>query len=157
MRIEVVTGTGQGPNELAAFDAALRSAGIANCNMLVLSSVIPPATTVEVVGTSTGLDAGWGDRLYIVLAQEYAVEPGAEAWAGLGWAQGDDGRGLFVEHHAATREAVEDLACASLGAMITARAVEMGPVQVVTAGATCEGPPVCALVAAVFESQPWSS
>lgn len=38
----LATGTGEGPTPLAAFDAALMDAGVANYNLLCLSSVIPP-------------------------------------------------------------------------------------------------------------------
>jgi pyruvoyl-dependent arginine decarboxylase len=42
MNIHLSSGVGAGPTELAAFDAALMDAGLANYNLLCLSSVIPP-------------------------------------------------------------------------------------------------------------------
>lgn len=39
MHIYVTTGTGEGPTPLAAFDAALINAGVANYNLICLSSV----------------------------------------------------------------------------------------------------------------------
>ena len=43
MTITLSTGTGEGPTPLAAFDAALVDAGVADHNLICLSSVIPPA------------------------------------------------------------------------------------------------------------------
>ena len=40
--IVLSTGLGVGPTALAAFDAALLDAGVANYNLICLSSVIPP-------------------------------------------------------------------------------------------------------------------
>ena len=42
MNIYVSSGIGYGQTKLAAFDAALNEAGIANFNLIKLSSVIPP-------------------------------------------------------------------------------------------------------------------
>ena len=42
MEIQISTGIGIGPTQLSAFDSALNNAGVANYNLLKLSSVIPP-------------------------------------------------------------------------------------------------------------------
>jgi len=47
--ITVRTGSGTARTPLAAFDAALLSAGVANFNLVTLSSVIPPHSRVRVV------------------------------------------------------------------------------------------------------------
>lgn len=47
MQIFVTTGTGDGPTPLAAFDAALINAGVANYNLLYLSSVIPADAVIQ--------------------------------------------------------------------------------------------------------------
>ena len=85
MRVQVASGLGSGPTKLAAFDAALMSAGVANFNLLVLSSVIPGGTEVAVRERPIEVDGAWGDRLYVVMAQECVTSRNAEAWAGLGW------------------------------------------------------------------------
>jgi hypothetical protein len=46
MEIYLSTGIGEGPTPLAAFDAAL-NAGIANYNLIVLSSVIPARSVMR--------------------------------------------------------------------------------------------------------------
>jgi pyruvoyl-dependent arginine decarboxylase len=62
MKIKIASGVGTGPTTLAAFDAALNHAGVANYNIIKLSSVIPPKTTIEVKNTGklTKLPGGWG-------------------------------------------------------------------------------------------------
>jgi hypothetical protein len=47
LRIRLCSGSGEGPTPLAAFDAALMDAGVADHNLLCLSSVIPPNAIVE--------------------------------------------------------------------------------------------------------------
>jgi arginine decarboxylase len=48
--IILVTGAaGRGPTQLAAFDAALVAAGVADRNLIYLSSVLPPASSVQQV------------------------------------------------------------------------------------------------------------
>jgi arginine decarboxylase len=154
--IRISTGVGVAATPLAAFDAALYEAGIGDVNLLALSSVIPPGADVvqkhpDLTGTA------WGDRLYVVLAEERATTTGQEAWAGIGWIQEPDGerRGLFVEHHGASESEVEDQIHASLGSMREYRPEVFGPVQSVLRGARCTGRPVSALVAATYQSQPW--
>jgi arginine decarboxylase len=51
LRIQIATGTGAGPTPLGAFDAALLDAGVANYNLICLSSVIPPASAIRRAGT----------------------------------------------------------------------------------------------------------
>lgn len=156
--IPVVASAGTGPTRLAAFDAALRHAGIANFNLIRLSSVIPPGTVVAETGPGQVSPEGqWGDRLYAVWAVAVAHEPGTEAWAGLGWVQDQaSGRGLFVEHEGHDRAAVQPDIDASLAAMADGRSETFGPVRSVVQGATCVGEPVCALVLAVYDTSPWS-
>lgn len=48
------SGTGEGPTPLAAFDAALPDAGVANYNLLCLSSVIPRTRAFIGRGTVPG-------------------------------------------------------------------------------------------------------
>ena len=43
MKLYIAKAIGRGSTELAAFDAALVGAGVANFNLIRLSSVIPPA------------------------------------------------------------------------------------------------------------------
>jgi pyruvoyl-dependent arginine decarboxylase len=46
MEIPIVAGFGRGETGLSAFDAALGDSGVLNYNLIRLSSVIPPCSTV---------------------------------------------------------------------------------------------------------------
>lgn len=95
--IRVVWGTGTAQTEMAAYDAALADAGVANYNLVTVSSVIPAGAAVEVTDTAPDLGPA-GERLTVVQASAVAV-PGADrpACAGLGWSVGSDDPGLFYE------------------------------------------------------------
>lgn len=173
--IDVTSGIGSGPTKLSAFDAALREAGIANFNLIHLSSVIPPGSEIvkspvqrhpfirahveqpsEDHGEHRQLGA-WGDRLYVVLADRRVERPHEEAWAGVGWVQEEaTGRGLFVEHAGHSESQVQADIESSLEGLIRGRPdVRFGPGDLLIRGTVCIDEPVCALVAAAFESEPW--
>ena len=157
LQIVVSAGVGQASTTLAAFDVALQRAGIANFNLITLSSVIPPGSVIEVPDSPRAVDGVWGDRLYVVLADARAEKHNEEAWAGIGWTQDPaTGRGVFVEHHGFSEHQVEADIHASLESLVERRPdVEFGPMNSVVRGIVCESEPVCALVAATFVSVPW--
>jgi len=157
MEIQVASGVASGPTELAAFDGALYAAGIANFNLLPLSSVIPPASKViEYDDKIPEIAGGWGDRLYVVKADYRTSVPGVEAWAGIGWVIDEaTGRGLFVEHEGENKEQVERQIEHSLEALVKTRGITMGPIHMKVDGIVCEQDPVCALVIAVYKSEQW--
>ncbi len=159
LTIEIATGVGRGPTAIAAFDAALREAGVHNYNLIRLSSVVPPASEIKVLaeGTAAKPPGDWGDRLYVVYAAQEATLPGEEAWAGVGWVQQAGTRkGLFVEHEGPSEQMVRQAINLSLESMTEGRPDEsFGPPRAVVRGAVCEGEPTCALVVAVYESQGW--
>lgn len=167
LSINVVGAVGTGPTSLAAFDDALVSVGVANYNLVRLSSVIPPGTTVtpepagvidlreprRIVGSG-----GWGDRLYAVWAFESAERFGEEAWAGVAWVQDpSDGRGLFVEHEGRSEATVREELSASLLSICTARSLDHLEQHSVVVGTSCEKEPVAALVIAPYMSEPWGA
>jgi arginine decarboxylase len=156
VRIAVSSGVGTGPTALAAFDHSLALAGVANFNLIALSSVIPPGA--EVVDEQPDLGyATWGDRLYVVMAEQRVVEPNVEAWAGVGWVQDPDGgRGLFVEHHGNSELAVREDITASLKALMITREVDWEPIQMTVVGDRCQHDPVCALVVATYRPESWT-
>ncbi len=157
MKINISQGIGTGPTQLSAFDKALNEAGVANFNLIYLSSVIPPGS--QVVGVKNQNIAGeWGDKLYVVMAQLRTSTRHEEVWAGVGWVQDPKtGKGLFVEHEGHTKSEVVGNIEASLKALSKTRKTQFGPIKMKVVGARCEDEPICALVVAVFESSPWQN
>ncbi len=157
MNITITAGTGEGPTAIAAFDAALRVAGVENYNLILLSSIIPPGSTLMRTTFVTPIDE-YGQRLYVVMARCDEHINGHAAWAGVGWAQEpEDGRGLFVELHGDSETGVQVAIDATLRSMMASRDRTYGPIQHEIAGSVCRGKPVCALVIAVYQSQAWGS
>lgn len=157
LRIPVVSGSGTGPTELAAFDAALVAAGIADRNLIRLSSVIPPGSVVERTSGPVHAPGQWGDRLYVVLAELRTTQLHDRLAAGIGWVQSEDGRGLFVEHEGHSLDEVETHIHDSLEALVRSRGADFGEPLMHVVETVCEGSAACALVAAVVESAPWLS
>jgi arginine decarboxylase len=158
LTIQVVSGVGFGPTKLAAFDAALREAGVANYNIIHLTSIIPPKSTVRLAAGPPIPPGGWGDRLYAVIADLRVDTRYEEAVAGIGWVQEEEtGRGLFVEHTGHTEREVRRDVFATLDALCAGRPeTTFGPPELVVRNTVCAGEPTCALVAAIFEAEPWT-
>lgn len=153
--IAIARGVGSGPTPLAAFDAALFDAGVANYNLITLSSVIPPGSVIERRRWHTPPE-DWGRRLYCVLSQHREDRPGHAAHAGIGWVHDAlSGAGLFVELHGDDRDRLSTDLHATLKAMQAQRVIDLGPVHTEIASTRCVSDPVCALVIAVYAAAPW--
>lgn len=162
MNIHLTTGIGSGPTKLSAFDAALNHAGIANYNLIRLSSVIPPDSNIVVRKEGPIphelMPGNWGDRLYVVMAEQREERPNAEAWAGIGWViDKKTKKGLFVEHEGGSEKAVRKDIEQSLEALMATRNVDFGPIHMKVVGRACKHLPVCAMVVAVFQSSDWNN
>jgi arginine decarboxylase len=157
LTIALSTGTGCGPTALSAFDAALCAAGVGEYNLVRLSSVIPPHTTLVRVGAEGQRTGRWGDRLFCVYASQLAELAGEQAWAGIGWVRKQDGSGagLFVEHEGPTESGVLDDIDRSLADMVGRRGGQYSQPELLVSSATCVDEPVCALVVAGFETTGW--
>lgn len=156
MKIQLSSGTGKGHTKLAAFDAALHEAGVANYNLIRLSSVIPPGSTIKIAKPISEQPGKWGDRLYVVMAEMRVDTPNMEAWAGIGWVQDKKtGKGLFVEHEGNNEQTVRRDIKASLEALMGIRNVDFGDIQMEVVGRTCTHDPVCALVVAAYQATGW--
>lgn len=156
MKIIITSAIGEGDTELSAFDTALLGAGIANTNLLTLSSVIP--SSPEIIFSQPEIpESRFGDRLYVVLAQHRTSKPGKKVSAGIGWVIEKQQRfGLFVEHEADTKEEVAALITASLKDMTANRSsYEFLDVQMKVEEAVCVDKPVCALTCAVYKLENW--
>jgi arginine decarboxylase len=150
--IRVSRGTGSGPTRLAAFDRALQDAGLADYNLIRLSSVIPPKAVVREVSSLDSVAATHGDVAYCVYADAYASTPGEEAWAGVAWAHHHDntGAGLFVEHSGATEATVRRDLESTLQAMSLSRGNSYRQSGQMLSSAVCIDHPVCAVVVATY-------
>jgi arginine decarboxylase len=162
MKIHLSTSMGTGPTTLAAFDAALNNAGIANYNLLRLSSVIPPKSELIQHGENTipqdVMPGEWGDRLYVVMAEQRVAVPNTEAWAGIGWVQDSKTKkGLFVEHEGESEKRVREDITESLQALMKTRGVDFGDIHMIVAGGQCEDRPICAMAVAVYQASDWEN
>ncbi|HSW85504.1 MAG TPA: pyruvoyl-dependent arginine decarboxylase [Candidatus Saccharimonadales bacterium] len=156
MHIQISSGLGVGPTELAAFDQSLVKAGVANYNLIYLSSVLPPNSNITEDGKPKLPDGNWGDRLYVVIAQKRVSQRNQEAWAGIGWMQDPkSGTGLLVEHEGHSENEVKADITNSLSALAKNRNMTFGKHQMHVVGSRCIDYPVCALVVAVYESTTW--
>ena len=157
MNINISTGIGTGPTKLSAFDSALNAAGVANFNLIKLSSVIPTGSKVIICDKPLKQeDKKWGDKLYVVVAENRVDTPNVEAWAGVGWVQDKKtGKGLFVEHEGNSEEAVKRDIKQSLEALMATRNVNFRKINMKVVGRVCTYHPVCALVIAVYKSTSW--
>jgi arginine decarboxylase len=155
--IPVVKATGRGSTTLSAFHGALVQADLAVYNLVRLSSVIPPGTTVDATGKAPVPQGAWGDRMYVVYADQYATLPGEQAWAGIGWVQRLDGQGgLFVEHEGTSEGYVTQAIKDSLRDLVRGHEEAFTDPDFVVHGVVCESDPVCAMVIAPYESASWA-
>jgi arginine decarboxylase len=114
-------GVGKHPNRLQSFKLALRKGGIEKCNLVRVSSILPPDCTV--IPRSRGLgQLKPGQITFVVLSEAATNEPSRLVGAGVGLAQPASRHqyGYISEHHAygttETRLAdlVEDMAATML-------------------------------------------
>jgi arginine decarboxylase len=163
--IHVSHGFGYGTTDKSAFDQALDRAGVAQFNLIPLSSVVPHLAGEVVKSYPPPTLGDWGDRLYCVVAEQRSRREGSIA-AGIGWLRHQDGRGVFVEHHA--RDHSDEAALLVVRSLIEDSLNEMGerrgwkPEQTSRdytsiACGVAEGEWACALVVAVFETAGWES
>ena len=164
MQIHVGSGIGFGPTRMAAFDSALNELGIANYNMLRLSSIIPPNSEIVVHDgrIQKEMPGQWGDRMYVVMAEIRVDKHNVGAWAGVGWVQDKKtGRGLFTEHEGNSEDFVRREIKQSLEAFMAMRSqdetFDWGPIEMKVVGETCISKPVCAMVAAIFQTTDWDN
>jgi arginine decarboxylase len=164
LRIEVVGAVGHGRTAISSFDDALRRCGLYNYNLIDLSSVISPRSTVVPTGCCRRPAEEFGHRLHVVRAEARSAVPGAVVAAGIGWRQWGDGRGVFVEHAVETvgataaveAELVAHLRLA-LSDLCAGRNVPFAPEEVrarVVVGRVAARP-ATALVLAVYTAEGW--
>ncbi|MHC5111887.1 MAG: pyruvoyl-dependent arginine decarboxylase [Planctomycetota bacterium] len=104
-------GTGKHQRSLQSFEEALRDAGIAEYNLVRVSSIYPPHC--KIVSRSRGIEQlSPGQIVFCVMAETRTNEPNRLASAGIGLALPADKSkyGYISEHHGfgMTRRACED-------------------------------------------------
>jgi len=114
-------GVGKHHHPLESFEAALRDAGVALCNLVKVSSIYPPGC--KIISRRAGLaKLVPGQITYCVLAETRTNEPNRLVSAGIGLAvpaKGDQ-YGYISEHHGygltklKTADFVEDMAASML-------------------------------------------
>lgn len=167
LSIIVTKGFGTGRTEISAFDNALQKAGVANYNLIILSSVIPSGATVKIGEPSLNHYSAdeHGRRLYVVIAKQLQSELGLGAFAGLGWVQSSKksdpqhfGRGLFVEHQGFSEQDVRTKIDQSLDDMVEQR--PEGKIYsrrhiIVHGGVVKNEGFGCAIVIAAYQTSQW--
>ncbi len=93
-------GTGKHRDELQSFELALRNAGIEKCNLVKVSSIIPPKC--KIISKEKGAQQlKPGEITFIVLSRNKTNEPNRLVGASVGAAipKGQDSYGYISEHH----------------------------------------------------------
>lgn len=157
MNIYITKSSSKGSTALAAFDNCLLKMGIGNQNLIYLSSIIPPGS--HLIKDKPKYNDNFGNKLYVVMAQQRVIERHKQAWAGIGWVQDKvTQKGLFVEHHGYSHDQVTQDVHNTLTEMVKSRPDgDWGKIHVEIEGVVCGDEPVCACVVAVYQSEGWSS
>ncbi|UCF12338.1 MAG: arginine decarboxylase, pyruvoyl-dependent [Thermoplasmatales archaeon] len=93
-------GVGRHKHELQAFELALRDAGIEKCNIVSVSSIIPP--NCKIFSREKGMDLlKPGQIIYCVISRNSTNEPNRLIGAAIGAAtpREKDSYGYISEHH----------------------------------------------------------
>lgn len=124
-------GAGKHRNRLQSFELALRKAGIEQCNLVRVSSILPPGC--KIISRAKGLkNLKPGQITFVVLAEASTNEPSRMVGAGVALAQPAAGEqyGYISEHHGfglkenRLADLVEDMAATMLA---TTLGIEFNP------------------------------
>ena len=124
-------GVGKHQTRLQSFEMALRKAGIETCNLVRVSSILPPKC--KIISRRKGLEQiSPGQITFVVMAEASTNEPSRLVGAGIGLAQPAEGTqyGYISEHHgfgmteARLSDLVEDMAATMLA---TTLGIEFDP------------------------------
>ncbi|MHA1558651.1 MAG: pyruvoyl-dependent arginine decarboxylase, partial [Alphaproteobacteria bacterium] len=99
-RVFFTKGVGKHKDELQSFELALRGAGIEKCNLVRVSSIIPPKC--KIVSKEKGIKAlKAGEITYVVLSKNKTNEPNRLVGASVGVAipKERESYGYISEHH----------------------------------------------------------
>lgn len=131
VKVFFVKGVGVHKDKLASFELALREAGIERCNLVYVSSILPPKC--KILPKEKGLEyVKAGQITFCVMARSETNEPNRLISAAIGLAVPSDSEsyGYLSEHHAfgekaeITGDYAEDLAATMLA---TTLGIEFDP------------------------------
>jgi len=120
-KVFLTKGVGVHKDKLSSFEVALRNAGIEKCNLVYVSSILPPEC--KMIPKSSGLKLlSPGEITYCVMSRNETCEPNRLISAAVGLAKPTDDSqyGYISEHHAFGEKAIvsgeyaEDLAATML-------------------------------------------
>lgn len=124
-------GVGNHRNQLQSFELALRSAGIEKCNLVYVSSILPP--NCKIIPKDSGINQlKAGQITFVVLSRADTNEPNRLVSAAIGLARpkSNNQYGYISEHHAfgqtmkKSADFAEDLAATMLASTL---GIEMDP------------------------------
>jgi arginine decarboxylase len=93
-------GVGKHKHELQSFELALRNAGIEKCNLVNVSSIVPPQC--KIISKNVGINnLKPGEITYCVMSRNVTNEPNRLIGAAIGLAipKSKDSYGYISEHH----------------------------------------------------------
>ena len=99
-RIFFTKGVGKHRQELQSFELALRNAGIEKCNIVSVSSIIPPKC--KIITREKGIEeVSPGEITYVVISRNKTNEPNRLIGAAIGIAipKEENSYGYISEHH----------------------------------------------------------
>lgn len=164
MIINVVSSSGIGKTKLSAFDDALCKSGVANFNLIALSSIIPLKAEVRTIKKYNPDPKQMGQRLYVVMANSRTTHEDSFIGAALGWYYLKSGGGVFVEHsmidgysEEKVKERLTGLVADSISDLCVHRN-ELFDRKKMNISMSVSHPDTrarCALVVAVYQPDPW--
>ena len=95
-----ISGCGKAKEKLASFEMALRDAGIAEYNLVKVSSILPP--NCKIINKKKGISMlSPGQIVFVVMSEQSTNEPGRQITASVGIAIPPDRskHGYLSEHH----------------------------------------------------------
>jgi arginine decarboxylase len=99
-RVFFTKGVGRHKQELQSFELALRNANIEKCNLVYVSSIIPP--NCKILSREKGIkELNIGEITYVVMSRNSTNEPNRLIGAAIGVAlpKNRDNYGYISEHH----------------------------------------------------------
>lgn len=155
MKIEIVRAVGYGRTTIGAFDNALCSAGVANFNLIKLSSVIPEKCHEIEEVKKYERKLVHGDKLYCI----YSSNVDKDVAAGIAYdREAQDGLGVFVEEAGESEAVVSERLNVSLDDLFLSRKWSKDANnrhEFVIRAEAREGLLACALVIAVLKEEGW--